>query len=162
MTADAILAYLQAHNTLTLATSDGNVPYACALFYVNDDFTLYFVSDPKTRHAQNIAFNSLVSATINEDYHEWRAIQGVQLMGRCALVTDALQSAKAMALYAAKFPFVKDLVTRPKEIGEAMGKVKFYRITVEWARWIDNAVRLGYKEEIQVNHRGTEHTEQSK
>lgn len=140
---DRIQAYLASHNTFTLATESDGKPSACSLFYVNDDLTLYFVSDPKTHHAENIAQQPQVSATIHEDYRDWRVIQGIQLEGECALVTNLLEDTKALALYAKKFPFVAGL-------GAAMSKVKFYKIIPRWFRFVDNTRGFGFKEEIEL------------
>lgn len=52
-----LLAYITAHNTLTLATEQNGRPWASSLFYANDGFTLYFVSDPDTQHAKNLKGN---------------------------------------------------------------------------------------------------------
>ncbi|MBI3913053.1 MAG: pyridoxamine 5'-phosphate oxidase family protein [Chloroflexi bacterium] len=137
-----IIAYLENHNTLTLATEREGKPFACSLFYVNDGWTIYFVSDTKTRHAQNIAANPRVAATVHEDYRDWRVIQGAQLEGECAQA-NVIESAKALVLYAQKFPFVKDL-------GAAMAKVHFYKITPHWVRFVDNTRGFGFKEEIEL------------
>src|SRR3990172_10465710 len=77
-----LLDYLATHNVMTIASSNGNVPWAAAVFYANADFVLYFLSNPKSRHGMNIAENSQVSAAIHEDYHDWRKIRGIQLEGR--------------------------------------------------------------------------------
>ena len=138
-----IIAYLGSHNTLTLATASDGIPFACSLFYVSDDLALYFVSETKTRHAQNIAINPRVSVTISEDHRDWRAITGIQLDGTCAML-GAIESARTLALYATKFPFVATL-------GAAMAKVKFYQITPRWVRLIDNTRGFGFKEEINLD-----------
>ncbi len=138
-----MIAYLAAHNTLTLATEKDGKPSACSLFYVNENLNLYFVSDPKTQHAENIEYQSNVSATIHEDYRDWRVIQGIQLEGECGLIKNPIESAKALALYANKFPFVAQLAA-------AMAKVKFYKIKPHWVRFVDNTRGFGFKEEIQL------------
>ncbi len=143
-----ILAYLAAHNTLTLATERDGRAWAAALFYANDGLTLYFLSEPKTRHAQNLAANPRVAATIHEDARDWRAIQGIQVEGTCEEITNPIESARALAVYAAKFRFVRDLLHAPKELGAAMAKARFYKITPAWVRLIDNTRGLGFKEEI--------------
>ncbi len=140
---ERMIAYLAAHNTLTLATEKDGKPSACSLFYVNDDLNLYFVSDPKTQHAENIEYQSNVSATIHEDYRDWRVIQGIQLEGECGLIKNPIESAKVLALYANKFPFVAQLAA-------AMAKVKFYKIKPHWVRFVDNTRGFGFKEEIQL------------
>ena len=78
---DKVLEYLQTCNVLTLATNGVDGLWAAAVFYVNKDFTLYFLSDPATRHAINIINNPQVAATIQEDYKDWKKIKGIQLEG---------------------------------------------------------------------------------
>ncbi len=102
---------------------------------------LYFVSETKTRHSQNLASSARVAVTIHEDYRDWRVIQGLQIEGECAQVSNPIESAKALALYAKKFPFVAQL-------GAAMAKVSFYKITPRWIRFVDNTRGFGFKEEI--------------
>ena len=77
-----VLAYLAAHNVVTLATQGTAGLWATAVFYVNNQFNLYFLSAPHTRHSRNIAETGWVAATIQAEYHEWEAIQGIQLEGR--------------------------------------------------------------------------------
>jgi len=76
-----VLTYLQSHNTMTLATVGSDGPWAAGLFYVNDGFDLYWLSDPDTQHSRNIAHNPHVAVTIHEDYRDWRIIQGIQMEG---------------------------------------------------------------------------------
>ena len=149
-TRERILAYLAAHNTLTLATACDGAPWANALFYANDGWTLYFVSDPTTRHVDHLRHNARVAATIQDDHRDWRTIQGVQLEGRCDEITNPVESARALAVYAAKFLFVKDLLGAPQEIGAAMSKARWHKITPTWIRLIDNTRGLGHKEEIDL------------
>ena len=139
-----ILAYLAHHNTLTLATERDGIPFACSLFYANDNFDLYFVSETKTRHAENLISNPRVAAAIHENYSDWRVIQGVQLEGACAVVSDPIESARALALYAAKFPFVTQL-------GAAMAMVSPFKVTPRWVRFVDNTRGFGFKEELICN-----------
>ena len=39
-----VLSYLEMHNTMTLGTCSGDVPWAATVFYASDDFRLYFFS----------------------------------------------------------------------------------------------------------------------
>lgn len=137
-----IIAYMREHNTLTLATEKSSIPFVCSLFYVNNELELYFVSESKTQHAQNIAENPAVGVTISEDHRDWRAITGIQLEGSCEML-GASQSVRPLAMYAQKFPFVASL-------SAAMAKVKFYKITPRWIRFVDNTRGFGFKEEIDL------------
>jgi uncharacterized protein YhbP (UPF0306 family) len=145
-----ILDYLQAHNTMTLATCAGNVPWAATVFYASEELNLYFFSAPDSRHCTNLATNAKVAATVQEDYRDWRAIKGVQLEGSVVLVDSMLEKGKALAVYARKYPDVIQLFTNPASgaFYRAFLKVKFYRVTPERVFFIDNAQGFGKRQEL--------------
>ena len=109
-----ILDYLRSHNTMTLATCAGEVPWAATVFYASDDLQLYFFSSPEARHSVNLAANSRVAVTIQEDYKDWRTIKGIQLEGKVMLVDGVIEKAKAIAVYARKYADVIKLFTDPQ------------------------------------------------
>jgi uncharacterized protein len=145
-----VLDYLKSHNTMTLATSAGDVPWAATVFFASDDLRLYFFSAPESRHCQNLAGNSKVAVTIQEDYQDWRAIKGIQLEGQVELVDSLLEKAKALAIYARKYPDVIKLFTDPGSgvFYKAFLKVKFYCVTPEKLFFIDNAQGFGKRQEL--------------
>ena len=145
-----MLAFIAAHNTLTLATEQDGRPWASSLFYANDGFTLYVVSDPETQHAKNLKGNPRVAVTIAEDHRDWRAITGLQLEGTCEEIGHPVDAARALAVYATKFSFIGDLLRAPKALGSAMAKARFHRINPHWVRLIDNTRGFGHKEEIHL------------
>ena len=147
-----ILSYMQSHNTMTLATSAGDVPWAATVFYASDDLQLYFFSAPDSRHCQNLAANARVAVTIQEDYHDWRQIKGIQLEGGVTLVDGVLEKAKAMAVYARKYPGVIKLFTDPASgiFYKAFLKVKFYCVVPQKVFFIDNEQGFGNRQELAV------------
>lgn len=144
-----ILDYLRAHNTMTLATSVGDVPWAATVFYASDDLRLYFFSAPDSRHCENFTANSRVAVTIQEDYHDWQQIKGIQMEGEVALVDGVLEKAKAMAVYARKYPGIIKLFTDPASgiFHKAFLKVKFYCVTPQRVYFIDNEQGFGKRRE---------------
>jgi uncharacterized protein YhbP (UPF0306 family) len=147
-----ILDYIQSHNTMTLATSASDIPWAATVFYASDDVRLYFFSVPESRHCENLAVNSRVAVTIQEDYKDWREIKGIQLAGRVALVDGVLEKGKAMIIYARKYPDVMKLFTDPASgiFHKAFLKVKFYCVVPERIFYIDNAQGFGKRQELIV------------
>lgn len=145
-----ILQYLESHNTMTLATCADNVPWAATVFYASDDLNCYFFSAPDSRHCQNLAVNARVALTIQEDYKDWRQIKGVQLEGKVTLVDSVIEKAKALAVYARKYPGVIKLFTDPSSgvFYKAFLKVKFYRVIPEKVLFIDNAQGFGKRREL--------------
>ena len=149
-----ILAYLESHHTITLATCQENQPWAATVFYASTDLTIYFFSDPKTRHAQNIAANPRVAATIQEDYHDWRKIKGLQMEGEVLPVASVFEKARAMTAYARKYPDVIKVFTNPQSgaLYKAFLKVRFYSFSPETIYYIDNERSFGKREEYRVGH----------
>jgi uncharacterized protein len=146
------LDYLKSHNTMTLATCAGDLPWAATVFYASDELRLYFFSAPDSRHAQNLSANPRVAVTIQEDYKNWRKIKGIQLEGKVALVDGVLEKAKAMAIYAGKYPEVIKLFTDPASglFYKAFLKVKFYCVSPERAFFIDNEQGFGKRQELVI------------
>ncbi len=147
-----VLDYLASHNTMTLATCDGDAPWAATVFYASDDLKLYFFSSPESRHCLNLAANSRVAVTIQEDYKDWRLIKGIQLEGNVVLVDSVLEKAKAIAVYARKYPAVIKLFTDPTSgvYHRAFLKVKFYHVAPDRLFYIDNEQGFGKRQELPI------------
>jgi hypothetical protein len=148
-----VLSYLEVHNTMTLGTCLGDVPWAATVFYASDDLHLYFFSVPDSRHCQNLAANPRVAVTVQEDYHDWQKIKGIQLEGTAILVDSIIEKAKAMAVYARKYPEVIKLFTNPASglFYKAFLKVKFYCVIPEKLFFIDNEQGFGKRQELVID-----------
>lgn len=160
-----VLDYLQRHNTMTIATCAGREPWAAAVFYVNDGFLLYFLSDPGSDHCRQLTDNPTVALTIHEDYRDWREIKGLQIRGVAELLADEAEIREAWRLYLAKYPFVADWQRRLAhlpgvagllELAGAAGAarrldaVRFYRVRALRVLYTDNARGFGHREELLV------------
>ena len=147
-----VLSYLETHNTMTLGTCSGDIPWAATVFYASDDLRLYFFSVPDSRHCQNLAANPRVAVTVQEDYHDWQKIKGIQLEGTAILVDSIIEKAKAMAVYARKYPEVIKLFTNPASgmFYKAFLKVKFYCVVPQKLFFIDNEQGFGKRQELVI------------
>lgn len=141
-----VLAYLQRHRVMTLATYGPDGVWAAAVFYASDGFDLYFLSARHTRHAQNIVATPRIAATIQEDYTDWAAIQGIQLAGDVTRLTGR-ERLQAIALYQAKFAF---LAQAPPPIKAAFEKVDWYRLRPYQLYFVDNSRGFGHRDEIDL------------
>jgi hypothetical protein len=142
-----VQGYLQDHRVATLATSSGEDLWASAVFYVNDGYTLYFLSSPTSRHCLNMAQCSRVAVTIQEDYADWLEIKGVQIEGIAREISGE-EETRARRLYGEKFPVVGKLAQAPAVIVKALAKVRWYKVVPHSLYFIDNAVGLGHRDEI--------------
>jgi hypothetical protein len=140
------LAYLAAHNVMSLATHGPEGPWSAAVFYASEGFTLYFVSAASTRHGRNLEADPRAAATIQEDYSDWREIKGLQIEGRVERLADA-ERPRVASLYADKFPAIRP-DRAPPEIAAALVRIGWYRLVPSRVLFIDNARGLGHREEV--------------
>lgn len=140
------LNYLASHQVMTLATFGPEGVWAAAVFYASADFELYFLSAGHTRHAQNMAAEPRTAATIQEDYKDWPAIQGIQLEGEVRLLAGE-ERVSAVALYTDKFPFIAQA---EPQIQKALSRVNWYKLTPDKFYFIDNSKGLGHRDDIQL------------
>ncbi len=131
---------------MTLATQGPGGPWAAAVFYVNDGFTLTFLSSPRSRHSGDLAEDSRCAAAIHEDYSDWPGIKGIQLEGRVRELSGA-DRAVAIARYAKKFPVVRP-DRAPALIKAALKRVAWYQLVPERCFFVDNSQKFGHRDEI--------------
>lgn len=144
-------AYLQTHNTVVLATCSQEVSWSAAVFYANRQWRLYFLSEPHTRHMQDIKANPVVAATVTEDYKDWREIKGLQMRGRVE-PASTIEWPLAVEAYLAKFPFAREFL-RPDKLWQVAGKklnARFYRFSPEEVYFLDNASGFSSRTQVQI------------
>ncbi len=155
---------------MTIATARGETPWAASVFYASDGFTLYFLSDPDSRHSEDIVENPVVAVTVNEDYHDWRKIKGIQMEGKAELVATEDEMTKAVAAYVEKYSFTAaylKLMSSPfPRIAGYLDRLlsrlplvpglpttfsaRFYKLTPTRVRFIDNERSFGHHEEFKL------------
>ena len=141
------LAYLQAHGVMTLATHGAAGPWAAAVFYASEGFTLYWLSAPSSRHSMDLARNPRVAASIQEHYADWRDIKGLQLEGQACEISGG-EEQRARKVYGEKYPVFGNLSQAPAAIVAAMAKARWYRLVPERLHLIDNSVAFSHRVEI--------------
>jgi len=149
---ETVRAYLAERYSLTLATNGSEGPWAAGVYFASEGLTLYFLSDPASRHCQDIAGNQRVAAAIHEDYKNWREIRGIQLEGTAGPVAGANDLARAWEVYLAKFPFVRQF--RVGDALEIMGRAvraRFYRLVPSRVFYLDNRKGFGHREELTLS-----------
>jgi hypothetical protein len=140
------LTYLTEHHVMTLATQGTDGPWAAAVFYVNDGYTLFFLSSPKSRHAVDMALHRRVAATVQEDYADWTRIRGVQLEGVVRELAG-IEAARARERYGAKFAVIAE---PPPPIAAALAKVHWYELVPQRMHFVDNTIAFGHRTEVRL------------
>jgi len=145
--------YLAGHNTVSLATSGPDGIWAATVFYASVGFTLYFLSEPTTRHVQNVLANPSVAATVNEDYRDWQQIKGIQMAATCQEVRGKSELGRALAVYVKKYPFVARFLSpgqllKGMRVGSRALDVRCYRLTPTRLLFLDNERGFSNRQEI--------------
>jgi uncharacterized protein YhbP (UPF0306 family) len=159
---DAVRDYVRTHYTMTLATTRQDRPWAATVFYAaDDDLRLYFVSDPKTRHATEGEANPNVAVTIYEHDQDWSSIRGIQIEGRLDVVAREARDA-VEARYVARFPVIGRLLraaTSEAErlVGRRFAAATFYVVRPGRLRFIDNTRGFGHKDEYVIDDGALHH-----
>jgi flavin prenyltransferase len=127
---------------LTLATVDRHsTPHAASLYFVADkENKLYFFSDKKSQHSQDLTENTRAAVTISPLVNGWKEIRGLQMRGTVRRVFPGEEWEQAWKHYLAKFPFVKDLA-------DIVVENHLFVFIPEWIRLVDNTKGFGNKEE---------------
>lgn len=136
-------------STMTLATSgvDG-APHAAPVYFAARrekggiaplDWRLYFFSESKSQHSQDLARHPIAAGAIYPECHSWQEIHGLQLRGRVTQIRQGEAGWEpAWKAYKNKFPFVNEL----KPI---IQRNTLYAFTPFWMRVVDNRKGFGYK-----------------
>ena len=81
--------YLKEAKLMQVATSVGNHPWVCSVWYVHDEnFNLYFISRKDRRHSKEIKNNSDVAGTIVIPHEEGigQKVRGIQFEGKAEMI----------------------------------------------------------------------------
>jgi len=139
--------YLGSMNKMVIATVDEEGrPLAHTVEYVSAGSTVYFMTYSASRKAGNLTARPDTAYTVDEDNEDWLKIKGVQMTGRASLVAGEERD-KAVGLLVARFPFLPEFPnSRTPLLG--MSTTVIFRIDPVHGSWLDNSVRMGYREEV--------------
>ena len=145
-----ILAFLDAHHVMSLATCGTGGPHAANLFYAHHDFTLLWVSDPASEHSIHVEGRARVAATIATDYSDFAEIRGLQILGDAYRICDESERKAAGSYLEARFAFLCELKSAPARLREVYDRAQYYRLVPMRIALIDNTRGFGFKEVIDL------------
>lgn len=129
-------------SAMTLATSDaGGMPHAAPVYFAADQsMMLYYFSDKKSRHSQDLCADPRAAVAIYPGGDDWRTLHGLQLHGSVQLIQPGAAWEAGWQVYLEKFPFVAALKT-------IVAQNSLYTFRPNWMRLVDNRRRFGFKQE---------------
>ena len=140
----AISAYLAAHLYLRLGTVTAvSTPQVHTVGYISKGCTVYFVTDRKSRKADNVFRNPAVSYAVDENYADLMAIQGVQMEGTAFLVSMESEARRILDLMTQKFPGMEKIPPNPDLV--------IFRIEPTRGYFLDNTVAFGHRRMVEFS-----------
>ena len=127
-----IVDFIKRHHVLNLATVSGSgKPYCAACFYAYDKERnrLIFTSDDSTRHAQEMAAESRIAASIVLETRIVGKVQGLQICGTANRGDESDRKA-----YIRRFPYAA-----------AIGELHLWSIEPDFMKYTDNTLGFGKK-----------------
>jgi uncharacterized protein YhbP (UPF0306 family) len=136
---------------VTLSINDDEGPWAAPVFFAQEGFDLYFVSNPLSRHGRAAAGHPECAAAVFNANSEWRKVQGLQMEGALKLL-DEDEGKHALKTYTRKFPFTGVFFSQQQNLPEPLrvkvSDVRFYRFRARRIVLVDNTVRFGFHHTI--------------
>ena len=129
---EKIIAFIEQHHVLSLATTLDNMPSVCSAFYIYDVQSHSFViaSSEETLHIEHVKVNENVAGNILLETKEIGKIQGLQFFAKM----QALEDERLKKCYFKRFPYALALLP------------KLWKIEVNSFKLTDN--RLGFGKKI--------------
>lgn len=131
---ERISKYIRKQKIMTMASSNADIPYCCVLFYSFDETKncFYFISNPSSRHSEEIFINHFVSGTIIKSNLNVLKLQGVQFTGRCRML-EGKESEVAGEHYQSRHPVAH------------WSKERIWMLEIDWLKMTDNTLGFGKK-----------------
>lgn len=109
---------------------------------------------PDSRHILESIESGQAAATIYPFVSFWKDIRGIQMTGRMKKTGPRLKAVQAVSAYIEKYPFTREFFDPGQDLDlEIFGKrfrVRFYRFQPGLVYYLDNKIRFGFREAIQL------------
>ncbi|MCR4275503.1 MAG: pyridoxamine 5'-phosphate oxidase family protein [Candidatus Wolfebacteria bacterium] len=104
--------YLKSQNLMFLSTF-GNEISSCPVYYAIDkDFNIYFISEPESKHCQNIKINNQVACSIADSRQTVKDKKiGVQLRGEAQEVSGSDKLEAVLNLWNSTNPGIESIIS---------------------------------------------------
>jgi uncharacterized protein YhbP (UPF0306 family) len=97
---------LAGNQYITLSTVVNNMPWCSTLTYAFDEnYTLYFMSHPHSRHVQELCENNRVSGTIFDSQLKWGDGVGLQIVGSAHAVDEGEVAKVSQLFFEREYPY---------------------------------------------------------
>ena len=144
--ARSVLDLLDAHTVMSLATVSDGRPHAVSLMYANDGYTLYWLSDPRSRHSVALRQSAESTVTVSRQFADFREIIGVQATGTAHEIADDAEAKAGLRMLAERYEFLEQFTSGPRSLVRRLDLAAVYRFDPVEVTLIDNSKGFGHKE----------------
>ena len=145
---------LSQQHVITLSTSDSRGPWAAPVYYAQEGFAIYFVTNPSSRHGRVIETGDELAGAIHSSSSDWNKIKGLQLSGTAEMLAHGSELEKAKKSYFSRYPFTEVFFKQEQaldpEMQEKVSSVRFYRFRPSRIVLVDNSVHFGFHGELKL------------
>jgi uncharacterized protein YhbP (UPF0306 family) len=138
----SLLELLRLRFVVGLASRSRKGPWTAPVFFApaRDGRTLYFLSDPGSRHCRELARDPRAAGSLWVETLSVRRIRGAQLTGRVRALSGR-EAGAALAIYLRRFPAAAALLA-------ARRRERVYAFELATAKVTDNRRGFGSKQEL--------------
>ena len=130
---------------LTLATTDGNLPWSAPLFYcVDDKYNFYYISQMDSLHIKHILKNPKVAFAIFDSQAPEGQGNGVQVSGKAVLIDKEDDIGEALKHYHTSF-----ISCTPKDF-DGSKPYRIFKIIPEKFYVLDPEADVDKREEVKI------------
>jgi len=146
------LALIESEYTLTLATNGDDGPWSAPVYYLFSNHSFYFFSSVSSRHVQQALDSDQAAASLYHQSAAWQDIRGIQMVGRVKEVRSMSTSAKIIARFLKRYPFVRNFF--PTDVKPDLSsfskhfKAKLYAFIPSEAYYTDNRFGFGTRRRV--------------
>lgn len=118
--------------------TEENSSYINTAYYCyNDRLEFFILTDPDSKHSQNLRANNSVALAICDSRQPWTEDQkGLQIVGRCQPATGA-KLVEATTRYLRRFVGLKEWITHPGDFAKGALNTRPYVIQTAWLKLYD-------------------------
>ncbi len=135
-----LLDYLKAHNFMSVATHEKHLWTAWVYYVIDDNFNLYFVSQPDTEHCKNILKNGEVACAIADSHQKVTAKKiGVQLYGNAYQLKNIQQLRWMLTLWNKVNPGMEKVINL-RNMQKKIIKSRAFKVEPKKIKWYNEAL----------------------
>lgn len=129
---------LNSNELFSMASINNGKSYINTAYYCfNKNLNFFYISDPATRHTENILKNSSVAIAIFDSNQNWeKTKKGLQLFGNCTKASGK-NLVEGTALYLKRFTGLKQWIQHPDDFIRGAINTQMYIINVESLKLFD-------------------------